>query len=226
MFTRRVGAARIRVNNPLRSEADAFRMVVTIGAGAAAVIVLTLLAGARFGVVLAAALFGLGIGRLWRPSSAPLPGDVRDAGQGGVRRVLVIGDETIGAPALLDEVGNRCRGARAEVLVVAPAPSTRFRIPAPGAGDSSVGADRRHQETVQALRDGGLEARGEIGDSDPNVAVGDALRAFAADEVIISTQPPGRSRWLDLGVVGRARREVDLPITHVVVDLEAEAARA
>jgi hypothetical protein len=40
--------------------------------------------------------------------------------------------------------------------------------------------------------------------------------------VIISTHPPERSRWLERGVVERARRDVDLPITHVVTDLEAE----
>ena len=44
--------------------------------------------------------------------------------------------------------------------------------------------------------------------------------------MIISTHPPDRSRWLERGVVDRARREVPLPITHVVVDLEAEAGRA
>ena len=50
------------------------------------------------------------------------------------------------------------------------------------------------------------------------------LAGFPADEVIISTHPPQRSRWLERGVVDRARRDVDLPVTHVVVDLEAEAA--
>ena len=39
---------------------------------------------------------------------------------------------------------------------------------------------------------------------------------------MISTHPPRRSRWLEHGVVERAREEIDLPITHVVVDLEAE----
>jgi hypothetical protein len=52
------------------------------------------------------------------------------------------------------------------------------------------------------------------------------LRAFPADELIISTHPPDRSKWLERGVVERARREVPLPVTHVVVDLEAEAERS
>src|SRR5438874_1678356 len=71
-----------------------------------------------------------------------------------------------------------------------------------------------------------LPDRGEVGDQhEPNAALEDALRFFAADEVIISTHPPHKSRWLERGVVERARREVPLPVTHVVVDLESEATR-
>ena len=50
----------------------------------------------------------------------------------------------------------------------------------------------------------------------------DALRLFGADEIIISTHPPGRSNWLEKGIVERARERFSVPITHVVVDLEAE----
>jgi GABA permease len=75
-----------------------------------------------------------------------------------------------------------------------------------------------------AIRDAGLKARGEVGDSDPNLAIEDALRVFAAEEIVISTHPPDKSRWLEHGVVRRTREEVDLPVTHVVVDLEAERA--
>jgi hypothetical protein len=56
------------------------------------------------------------------------------------------------------------------------------------------------------------------------MAIEDALRIFAADEIVISTLPPGESRWLEHDVVERTRREVDLPMTHVVVDLQAERA--
>jgi hypothetical protein len=68
--------------------------------------------------------------------------------------------------------------------------------------------------------------RAEVGDPDPNMAIEDALRMFPADEIIISTLPPGESKWLEHDVVERTRREVDLPMTHVVVDLEAERAPA
>jgi hypothetical protein len=40
--------------------------------------------------------------------------------------------------------------------------------------------------------------------------------------VIVSTHPEGRSHWLERGVVTSARERFEVPITHVVVDLEAE----
>jgi len=63
--------------NPLRSEADAFKLVIIIGAGAAAVIALSLLAGPEFGVVLAAGLIGFGLGLSWRAVSDELRSDRR-----------------------------------------------------------------------------------------------------------------------------------------------------
>ena len=53
----------------------------------------------------------------------------------------------------------------------------------------------------------------------------DALRLFGADEIIISTHPEGRSHWLEQKVVESARERFAVPITHVVVDLEAEQRR-
>ena len=66
-----------------------------------------------------------------------------------------------------------------------------------------------------------MHARGEIGDGDPLQALEDALREFPADEIVVSTHPPGRSHWLEQGVVENARMRFDVPVTHVVVDLEA-----
>ena len=73
------------------------------------------------------------------------------------------------------------------------------------------------------MRAAGMTARGEIGDDDPLQAIEDALRTFAPDELVISTHPVGRSHWLERGVVDGAKERFDLPVTHVVVDLEAPA---
>src|SRR5262249_18010009 len=69
-------------------------------------------------------------------------------------------------------------------------------------------------------------ATGEVGDSDPVQAIADAIRTFAPDEIVISTHPEGRSNWLERGVVDGAKERFDLPVTHVVVDLEAASPAA
>ncbi|MER3411067.1 MAG: hypothetical protein C4305_01125, partial [Thermoleophilia bacterium] len=46
------------------------------------------------------------------------------------------------------------------------------------------------------------------------------------DEVVVSTHPESRSGWLRRHVVERIRRAVDVPVEHVVVDLQAEGGEA
>ena len=197
------------MHNPLRSEADAFRWIVVIGIGAASVIVLTLLTRPAIGAALAAALIGFGAGIAWRSAGAVGQASPR-------RRILVVADETLGDPALLREIENRARGGQAEVFVVAPAGRSS------GLDESAELARQRLELSLQAIDEAGLRARGQVGDSEPNVAIEDALRAFPADEIVISTHPPHRSRGLDAGVVERIRPELGLPVTHVVVGREAE----
>ncbi len=214
------------MHNPLRSEADAFRWVVLIGAGAVSVIVLTLLTRPVFGVVWAAALIGFGAGFAYRGARGSLPRSVElTRGGDGKRRILVIANETVGGAALLDEIQVRCRSRDCVILVVTPAlVASRASHWASDVDEAMELARQRMELSLIALGELGLKAKGEIGDSDPNVAIEDALRVFPADEIVISTHPPERSRWLEHGVVERAREQIDLPISHVVVDLAADRA--
>jgi hypothetical protein len=214
------------MHNPLRSEADAFRWLVLIGIGAAVVIVVTLITRPAIGAAVGAAIVGFGAGLAWHSSRGTLPRKTELTRGGDSRhRVLVVANQTVGGEALLAEIRNRCKGRDAEVLVMTPAlTGSRAAHWASDVDEAIEQARQRNELTVLAVRDLGVKAKGEVGDSDPNVAIEDALRLFSADELIISTHPPERSRWLESGVVDRARAEIDLPVTHVVVDLEAEAA--
>jgi GABA permease len=214
------------VHNPLRSEADAFRWIVVIGIGAASIIGLTLLTRPAIGAAWGAALVGFGVGLAWRSSRGTLPRSVRPSrGGNGKRRILVVANQTVGGRALLREIQNRCRGVDSEILVVTPALASSRAAHWSSDVDEAIELARQRLElSLQAIQEAGLSARGQVGDSEPNVAIEDALREFPADEIVISTHPPERSRWLEQGVVERAQREIELPVTHVVVDLEAEAA--
>ncbi len=214
------------MHNPLRSEADAFRWAVIIGGGAVSVIVLTLLTRPVIGVVWAAALIGFGVGVAYRGARGSLPRDVAlTQGGDGKYRLLVVANETVGGKPLLDEIRDRCRGRDSEILVITPAlASSRAAHWASDVDEAIELARQRMELSLIAIGELGLKAKGEIGDSDPNMAIEDALQAFPADEIVISTHPPQRSRWLEHGVVDRAREQIDLPISHVVVDLAADRA--
>jgi len=212
------------MHNPLRSEADAFRWVVVIGAAAVSVIVLTLLTRPAVGVVWAALLIGFGAGVAYRNARGSLPRSVAlSRGKDGRHRVLVVANETVEGEALLEEIRGRCSGRDCEILVVTPALARSRASHWASDVDGAMELARQRMElSLIAIGQLGLKARGEIGDSDPNVAIEDALRVFPADEIVISTHPPDRSRWLEHGVVERAREQIDLPISHVVVDLAAD----
>jgi GABA permease len=188
------------------------------------VIGLTLLTRPVIGVVWAAALIGFGIGFGYRSARGSLPRTVEvTRGGDGRFRLLVVANETVEGEALLDEIRKCCGDHDCEILVVTPALATSRASHWASDVDEAIELARQRMElSLIAIKQLGLKAKGEIGDSDPNVAIEDALRVFSADEIVISTHPPERSRWLEHGVVDKAREQIDLPITHVVVDLAAD----
>jgi hypothetical protein len=211
------------VKNPLRSEADAFQFLL----GAAVYFGLIAISGvinAWAGLAVFIVLSG-GVIVWWlrarrvevAPKTAPTRRSAPDE-----RRILVIANETVGGEALREQLRMRSAGYRAEVLVVTPALNTPLRHFVSDIDSAREQARKRLEESLSRLREAGIDARGEVGDGDPLQAIEDALRTFGADEVIISTHPEGRSNWLERGVVSGARERFAVPITHVVVDLEAE----
>jgi len=176
--------------------------------------------------VFVALVLGIGFGFYLRSDATPRERAVweRTTTQGEQRRILVVANETLSGAPLLAEIGYRARGYHADVLVVAPALSSHVRYWASDVDGGRAHAQERLDASLAALGTVGIRARGEIGDSDPLQAMEDALRTFGADEIIVSTHPPGRSNWLERDVVAHARERFAVPITHVVVDLDRENA--
>jgi hypothetical protein len=208
------------VPNPFRSEEAAFRFVLlTIGYFALIVIgaVINRWVGLAVFVVLTA---GVGIWLLRRgdrerpvrQAPAPSPPDEH--------RILVVANETVGGPELLEAVREAAK-PRSRVFVISPALNTPIRHWASDEDDARVKAQERLDASLTSMRASGLTADGGVGDGDPIQAIEDALRTFRPDELIVSTHPEGRSHWLERGVVERARERFDIPLTHVVVDLES-----
>jgi GABA permease len=214
------------MRNPVRTEAEAFSFTLVIAGLAFAIGIAAWLGGAwvGFGVFLGLAL-GILAGIFLRSepkTREPAIWERRDTEQ--PRRILVVANETCAARGLCDEIRYRARGYDEDVLVVAPALSSHVRYWTSDIDGARDAAQERLDSSLAALAAAGVRARGEVGDADPLQAIEDALRVFGADEIIISTHPPGRSNWLEKNVVAGARARFDLPVTHVVVDIEHEAA--
>jgi GABA permease len=209
------------VKNPLRDEASAFQVVLITLGGAVLVVIAawinTWLGLAVFIVLVGAAFWAIRGGLMQRPPQAHV---VRD--EGPSRRILVIANETVGGEALREQIERRGQGQRSRVLVVSPALNSPLRHWASDEDPARAEARKRLDTSLERLRRNGIEADGEVGDAEPLQAIEDAVRTFGPDEIIISTHPEGRSHWLERGVVTGARERFAVPITHVVVDLEAE----
>jgi hypothetical protein len=212
--------------NPFRSEAEAYRFLIAVVAYFAAIVLASALGGRWAGLSVFIALTVGGV--LWllvrdRPPK-PVPHAPVRRGAQGERRILVVANETVAGERLREAIRSSADRGPAHVLVVSPALNSPIRHWASDDDSARARAQARLDASLARLRELGIDASGEIGDSDPLQAIEDALRTFGPDEVIISTHPEGRSNWLERGVVAGARERFAVPITHVVVDLEAEHA--
>jgi hypothetical protein len=209
--------------NPLRSEEDAFRFTVVVAILVAPIALAAILFGSGVGLAVAGGLaFGIAFALfVLRRDEGPERASLRRRPHEH-HRILVVANETLSGAALRDEIERRAVGDEAEVFVVCPALNSKIRHWTSDEDEARAAAQARLRTMLDTLDRVGLNATGEVGESDPVQAMEDALRMFGADEVIVSTHPPGRSNWLERDVVERSRERFDLPITHVVVDLERE----
>jgi hypothetical protein len=140
-------------------------------------------------------------------------------------RLLVIANETCTGSELFEVMRERADGRDGEVLVVAPALTSRLQYWMSDEDAGIEAARERLSESLERCGAAGVTARGALGDADPLQAMDDAMRTFSPDEVIIATHPEGRSNWLERGLVAQARERFDVPITHVAVDVAHQEAR-
>jgi hypothetical protein len=125
---------------------------------------------------------------------------------GGERNVLVIANQTVVSPELLDRIRKRAARGAASFLIVAPQSDT----------EPHAEADRRLRRALSELRGEGIDAHGQVVHPDPYTAARHAVNDERVDEIIVSTFPGERSGWLRRDLVGRLRKDTGLPVEHVV----------
>jgi hypothetical protein len=140
-----------------------------------------------------------------------------------MRRYLVVANQTLGGEHLLREVREALQAGPCTFHVIVPATPTQDQ-PTWTEGEATALARERLEAALGRFREVGARADGTVGDPDPVQAIADVLAEREVDEIILSTLPPGVSRWLGLDLPRRVERRFDLPVRHVVAE-EAPAGK-
>jgi hypothetical protein len=154
-----------------------------------------------------------------------------------MRRYLLVANQTLGGDTLIQAVRERMFHEAAEFWVLVPATTPAHFAEGFAAGHPmTMGGDPYDTRTVdsgyhddagesmaqqrldtelQRLHEAGADADGEVGDPDPYKAVSNTLRDRQFDEIIVSTLPQARSRWLRQDLPSKLKK-LGLPVTHIV----------
>ena len=142
-----------------------------------------------------------------------------------MRTVLIVANQTLLSPSLAAAVEERIREGPIRFHVVVPATPVTHRLTWDEKETAEAAIGRLH-ELLKRLEALGAPSTGEVGPSDPVSAATDVMATKEVDEVILSTLPPGISRWLGADVGSRLQAAVSVPVVVVTVSKEAAASQA
>ena len=156
-----------------------------------------------------------------------------------VHQYLVVANHTLGGQELLDAIRDRMSRGPAEFWVLVPATPTTHLVndfnalscafpieldvlPSARTRDEGIADAKSNLDTeLHRLREIGATAEGAVGDPDPMKAIEKTLAQRRFDEIILSTLPPGISRWLAWDLPHRVRARTDVPLTVITSRIRA-----
>jgi hypothetical protein len=133
------------------------------------------------------------------------------------KKIIALVSEPISGDALRSAVG-RDTAEEAEVLVVAPALNSRFKFLTSDSDEAIGRAEQVQEETVERLDEEGIDAAGDTGESDPLLALQDALQTYDADEIVLFMHTQGGRNWQEEGLVEEAQERFGRPVKQLVVE--------
>jgi hypothetical protein len=137
-----------------------------------------------------------------------------------VARYLIVANQTLAGDQLLGQVRQLLAKGECSFHIVVPATHARDHA-THIEGAAHALAERRLEAALERFRGLGCEADGEVGDASPFLAVRDCILADGSyTGVILSTLPPGVSRWLKQDLTHRLERTFGLPVTHLTGEYE------
>jgi hypothetical protein len=140
-------------------------------------------------------------------------------------RYLIVAHHTAASPELIERVtAMRADDPQACFVILVPASVTDQLVPVWEEGEVRERARARARQALGLLLAAGVDVvAARIGDASPLQAVDDELCGGADYAgIVLSTFPPGISRWLRGDLVGRMRRRFGLPVVHVVASSSSQ----
>ncbi len=138
-----------------------------------------------------------------------------------MHRYLVVANQTLLGDRLFASVTERLTLGPCQFHVVVPATHVVDHM-VWTEGHDHVVAEQRLTEALERFRSLGAAVEGEVGDASAIEAIGDAIRHRPPfDEVMLSTLPPGISRWLGQDLPHRIERRYHLPVSLVTAETAA-----
>lgn len=130
-------------------------------------------------------------------------------------KLLVLTPEPIDAEALRAVAGDEA--ADAEVLVISPAVNdSGVRFWLSDADDAIEHAREAAEESAHRLQEDGVDAVAIIGESEPVVALQDALATFPAERIVIFTHSEGEQDYREADGLD----ELEVPVTFAEIGRE------
>jgi len=129
-------------------------------------------------------------------------------------KLLVVTPEPVDAAMLRSTLGEDVEGA--EVLVVSPATNrSKVAFWVSDSDDAIMEADAAQEETVERLEEEGVDAAGDTGESEPSVAIQDALATFDADRIVVFSHPDDERDYRE--DIADAEERFGVPVVHAEI---------
>jgi nucleotide-binding universal stress UspA family protein len=131
-------------------------------------------------------------------------------------KLLVVTPEPIDARFLRETLGDDVRGA--EVLVVSPATNrSKLAFWVSDSDEAIEEAETAEVDTVERLEEAGVDAAGQVGESEPAMAIDDALATFKADRIVIFSHPEDERDYREHEGLAEGEARWGVPVTHALI---------
>jgi len=133
-------------------------------------------------------------------------------------RYLVVAHRTLGSPELLQALRQRSVGGESTFHLLVPEYHGGLGLTYTDARARAV-AHQSLADAMDRFTAAGLATTGEVGEASPVEAVATVLERegnHAFDAILVSTLPPGISKWLGIDAPTQIRRRFGGDVIHVI----------